>query len=124
MAKAENRQEEIKEIIENCTKCGMCKSICPVFSIILEESSSPRGKIMLLEKDIYDQLLYNCSLCHACEQKCASGIKIVDAIRKARQILAENNKDTKENKEMIKNIQEAGNPFGREPEKSKKMYCC
>jgi glycolate oxidase iron-sulfur subunit len=122
--KTGNQVEEIQEIVEKCTKCGMCKAVCPVFSAILEESSSPRGKMLLLNSNIYDKLLYDCTLCKACELRCMSKIGICEAIRKARQVLAENNKELKESKEMISNIKEYGNPFGKEPEKSKKLYCC
>ena len=41
---SENAKEEIKDIIEKCVKCGMCKSLCPVFKIIREETTGPRGR--------------------------------------------------------------------------------
>ena len=121
---AENAKIAVKEIVEKCIKCGMCKSLCPVFRIEREEAKSPRGKAILLDKDIYDRLLYECSLCKACEKKCPLDLKLCDAFRKARVVLVENKKETKENKEMMKNILKEGNPFGKIKGKPKKLYCC
>lgn len=120
---SENAKEEIKEIIEKCVKCGMCKSICPVFGVIREESIGPRGKVMLLEKEIYDKVMYECALCKACEQKCPLDLKLCDAFKEARKILVKEKKETPENKEMIKNIRDSGNPFGKQVKKGK-FYCC
>ena len=121
---AENAAWEIIDIVDKCIECGMCKSLCPVFKIIREESISPRGKAKMLKKEIYDKIVYECSLCKACEVKCPANVKLCDAFRKARLVLVEHNKETKENKEMIKNIREYGNPFGKDAGKSKKLYCC
>lgn len=118
-----NAIEEIQEIIEKCTACGMCKALCPVFSILKEETLSPRGKVLILKKDIYDKIIFDCSLCKACEVKCAQQLKLCEAFKKARLILAENNKATDANKEMIENIRKFGNPFGKQAEKGK-FYCC
>lgn len=122
---AENAKGEVEEIIEKCVKCGLCKSLCPVFKIVREETISPRGKVLILEKDIYDKIVYECSLCKACEEKCPLGLKLCDAFRKARKVLVESGKETKENKEMIRNIRRDGNPFGKvSGKKIGKLYCC
>jgi len=121
---ADNAIEEVQEIVEKCVKCGLCKALCPVFRVMHEEILSPRGKAMILQENIYDKIIYDCTLCKACEIKCPLNLKLCDAFRKARLILAEKGKTTKENKEMIKNIKDYGNPFGKEAGKSKKLYCC
>jgi len=121
---AENAKEEINEIVEKCIKCGMCKSLCPVFKIVREETISPRGKATILDNKVYDKIVYQCSLCKACEQKCPLNLKLCTAFKKARQVLVETGKETEENKEMIKNIRQDGNPFGKSKGKSGKLYCC
>jgi len=121
---AENAVEEIREIVEKCTACGMCKALCPVFSVMREEALSPRGKAIILRNNAYNEIIYECSLCKACEQRCPLGIKLCSAFRKARQVLAANSRETGANKEMIKNIRAEGNPFGKEKGNSKKLYCC
>ena len=121
---ADNAKEEIEEIVSQCIRCGMCKSLCPVFGVIREETVSPRGKAMILDKKVYDKIVYECSLCKACEEKCPLKLKLCDAFRKARKVLVESGKETEENKEMIKNVKEFGNPFGKVSGKIGKLYCC
>lgn len=120
---ADNAKQEVEEIIEKCVKCGLCKSLCPVFRIIREETISPRGRTILLDKKVYDKILYDCSLCKACESKCPLDLKLCSAFLKARVVLVESGKETKENKEMIKTIRQDGNPFGKKIKKGK-FYCC
>lgn len=122
---ADNAKEEIEEIVEKCVKCGLCKDLCPVFRIVREESVSPRGKTMILDEGVYDKIVYECSLCRGCEQKCPLDLKLCDAFRKARKVLVEKGQETKENREMIKNIRKDGNPFGKlTGKKPGKLYCC
>jgi len=119
----QNLINEIQEILEPCMKCGLCKSFCPVFKILREESSSPRGHSILLSEKTINKIVFECTLCKACEQKCPLDLKICDAIKKAREVLVLKNKELKSNKEMISNIEKTGNPFGNNSEKDK-LYCC
>ncbi len=120
-----NLLNEINEILSLCIKCGMCKSLCPVFKVLREESVSPRGKAILLNEGILDKIVFQCTLCKACEEKCPLDLKICDAVRKARQILVLSGKELKENQEMIDNVRRTGNPFGKNIDKNKeKFYCC
>jgi len=121
---ARNIAEEIQEIIEKCIKCGMCKSLCPVFLTMREEYLSPRGRTILMLNKEFDEIFFKCNLCKACENKCPLKLKVWEAIRKAREVLNLKNKQLKGNKEMIKNVKETGNPFGKNPEKAGKLYCC
>lgn len=119
-----NLEEEIFEELEKCFNCGLCKARCPVFNVLFEEHNSPRGRIRLLKRKIFDQTIFNCTLCKSCEEACPIGINITDNFRKARTILSVRNKNTKENKEMIKNIRKFKNPFGNKTNDPKKLYCC
>lgn len=124
---AENLLEEVNEELSKCIKCGMCKSLCPVFKTLREEAVSPRGKAILLSEKTLDKIVFKCNLCGACEKKCPLNLKICDSIKKAREALVLKNKGLKSNEEMIKNIRKEGNPFGSEKdlEKNKdKLYCC
>jgi Fe-S oxidoreductase len=122
---ANNLIEEIGEILEPCVKCGMCKSLCPVFKVLREESASPRGKICLLSDEILDKIVFHCNLCKACETQCPLNVKVCDAIRKAREAMVLKGKGLSSNKEMIDNVRKSGNPFGKMTEDDKKkLYCC
>lgn len=119
-----NAIEEASEILENCIKCGMCKSLCPVFKILKEESISPRGHSILLQNKILQETLFQCNLCKACEQKCPLNLKICDAILKARESISISKKNIKGNNEMIEKVRKTGNPFGGEEPQGDKLYCC
>lgn len=123
---AENLINEIQEILEPCVKCGMCKSLCPVFKILREEAYSPRGHAILLNEKIIEKIVFECNLCKACEEKCPLNLKICDAIKKAREVLVLKGKELSQNKEMIENIRKTGNPFGnaKDLDKKDKLYCC
>ena len=115
---------EVSEAVRPCIKCGMCKSLCPVFKTIREESVSPRGKAILLSDKTLDKIFFQCTLCKACEEKCPLNLKICDAVKKAREALVLSGKELEQNKEMIKNIRKTGNPFGENTENKDKLYCC
>lgn len=119
-----NLEIEIKESMERCIKCGMCKSLCPVFKAMREEYYSPRGKAMIMSEKIMDKILFQCTLCGACEKKCPLKIKVWEGVRKSRELMVLRGKELEENKEMIKNIRETGSPFGKDPDKDGKLYCC
>jgi len=120
----QNLIEEAAETIQNCIRCGMCKSLCPVFKSVKEEELSPRGHSILLDQKIINDLLFQCTLCKACEQKCPLNLKICTAIRNAREALVLEEKGLKSNKEMIKNTRETGSPFGKGKPDKDKLYCC
>jgi len=119
-----NTEDEMQGILEECIKCGLCKSLCPVFDIMREEYYSPRGKAIMLSERFVDKIVFECNLCKACEKKCPLKIKVWEAVRKAREVSNLKGKELESNKEMIKNIRESGNPFGKNTDKKDKLYCC
>ena len=122
---AANLMEEASEIFSSCVRCGMCKAICPVFKVLKEERVSARGKGILLSDKIMNKVVFECTLCKGCEQKCPLGIKICDAIRKAREAMVLKGKGLKSNEKMIENVRKFGNPFGMgEVGDKEKLYCC
>ena len=120
----ENLVEQIQEDIEKCINCGMCKGRCPIFQTLKEEFNSPRGRVNLLKSKIFDKVLFQCSLCKSCEVNCPLKLKLPDAFRKARQVMADAKKDPKGNRDMISNVRKYGNPFGKVDGKPKTLHCC
>lgn len=119
-----NLVEEITEILDKCIKCGMCKSLCPVFKALKEEEVSPRGHSILLKNRVLRESIFKCNLCKACERKCPLNLKICDAIIRARESLTLKEKNIKTNREMIENVRKTGNPFGGKKPQGDKLYCC
>lgn len=109
---SENAKEEVKEIVEKCFKCGLCKPFCPVLRVMREEQFSPRGKAIILDNNVYEKIVYDCTLCKACEKKCPIKLKLCDAIIKARKVLVEERREPAELKEMIDKLDRTGNIFG------------
>ena len=95
-----NALNQIKEIIEPCIKCGLCKSSCPFFKFLKKEHLSPRGQIALLQNNVLDYTIFKCSLCKACEKKCPLKINICEAIILARKLSVLMKKELKENQKL------------------------
>jgi len=111
-----NAKEEVIEICEKCIKCGLCKELCPVFKVLREEAGSPRGHAIMLSNKIYDKMVFDCTLCKACEEKCPLSLRLCTAIKKARQVLNLKEKENPANKEMLKRFLEGENPYEDEEE--------
>jgi len=116
---SDNAKEEIKEIVEGCIKCGLCRSLCPVFRVMREEQYSPRGKAVILDNGFYEKIVYDCTLCKACEKQCPANLKLCSAFIKARGVLVKQKKELASNREMIKNLDKTGNIYGEKKEEEK-----
>ena len=108
----DNAKTEIKELVHGCVKCGLCKELCPVLKVLKEEQYSPRGKAIMLDNFSIEKIVFDCTLCKACEKKCPANLKLCDAFIRAREVLVRQKRDSHENREIIKNLEKTGNPFG------------
>jgi glycolate oxidase iron-sulfur subunit len=72
--------ERLKKEWESCVKCGLCRSVCPVFKELRQEPFVARGHISLLSEFIKGNFdfdsekskdyLYKCLLCTTCVEAC------------------------------------------------------
>ncbi|HEC83280.1 MAG TPA: (Fe-S)-binding protein [Firmicutes bacterium] len=85
--------QAVRSEIDRCLKCGLCRSVCPVFAEILDESGCARGKIALVESladgelglsSIFSDRLSKCLNCKSCMEVCPSGIKVDEIVLAAR----------------------------------------
>jgi glycolate oxidase iron-sulfur subunit len=86
--------DEVKE----CSKCGKCRSVCPIFLRLKDEVMSPRGRISLIEAMLrggltdsskYLDTVRFCLRCSRCSGVCPSGIEAEGIVQSARELLAE-----------------------------------
>ena len=76
-----------------CSRCGFCQSVCPIFGITLRPAYNARGKMLLLKEvmegtlELSDELvetLFQCTTCGACAENCPSGVNVPDIIKQVR----------------------------------------
>jgi glycolate oxidase iron-sulfur subunit len=88
-----NNKFDYTAISDQCIKCGKCKSVCTIFQVNQDETTSPRGFIDLLgaykrdeleldktAKDIFE----SCFLCTNCVEVCPNSLQtdmIIEQVR-------------------------------------------
>ncbi len=79
--------------LDKCIQCGFCLQHCPTYRILAVETESPRGRIHLIEAAAqgripidarFEEHMYVCLGCRACETACPSGVKFGTIIEAAR----------------------------------------
>ncbi len=73
------------DLLKACVHCGMCLSSCPTYRITGLEVSSPRGRLWLMsgvsegrisiDDPTFQEQMYQCLNCRACEAVCPSGVQ-------------------------------------------------
>ena len=90
----------LTDVIKECSKCGKCRSVCPVFQEANDEVMSPRGRISLIEallegglssSEGYVDTIRACIKCSRCSNVCPVSIKMEQVTQTAREMLAEQN---------------------------------
>ena len=106
---------------EKCRFCFMCRHLCPVQLQTGKEINTPRAKGLVLsmvnkgaatfDKDMA-QTMYECLLCDACVNDCATGYQPPVYIREARTEAVVNDLAPAAVTELIENVEESGNIYG------------
>ncbi len=81
-------------LLQDCVHCGMCLPTCPTYRLTGNEASSPRGRLWMMKAvadgrmdlldPAFDEQMYQCLNCRACEAVCPSGVQygpLVEASR-------------------------------------------
>lgn len=89
--------ESAKKNIDSCRFCWMCRHICPIGNVTGQERNTARARALSLSmvargsadfsEDIIDNV-YQCALCRACTNDCATGYDPVVYTKEARLMAA------------------------------------
>ena len=86
-------ERKYREQILQCSKCGFCQAVCPVYGATLRPALNARGKMLLLKEvmdgkiELNDELietLFQCTTCASCFENCPSGVNVPDIIKQVR----------------------------------------
>lgn len=80
--------EQIKEEIYKCSKCGLCKSVCPIYLATKNEMYLPRGRFIILNSlfnkkpsNEFTKNLDICLHCNLCKDFCPSNINSAEIFK-------------------------------------------
>lgn len=106
---------------EKCRFCFMCRHLCPIQLQTGKEVNTPRAKGLLLsmlnkgaaefDRDMA-QTMYECLICDACVNDCATGYQPPLFIREARTEAVVNDLAPKAVMKLIDNVDATGNIYG------------
>jgi len=86
-------ERKFREQILQCSRCGFCQAVCPVYGATLRPALNARGKMLLLKEvmdgkiELNDELietLFQCTTCASCYVNCPSGVNVPEIIKQAR----------------------------------------
>jgi len=91
------------DILTQCMHCGLCLPVCPTYSLVGIERSSPRGRIRLIKENAAGRLsltetfideMYFCLDCQACATVCPAGVNYGQLVEAARAQIYESKKES------------------------------
>ena len=86
-------EKRFRDQILQCSRCGFCQAVCPVFGATLRPSINARGKMLLLKEvmegriELGDELidtLFQCTQCAGCVENCPSEVRVPEIIQQVR----------------------------------------
>lgn len=87
--------DEVKQNILKCSRCGLCQGVCPVFEEIKDEKTTARGKLMQIwglkkgDLKLNSKILKNfdlCLNCDKCKLNCPSGVDTTGVFNKEKKL--------------------------------------
>jgi Fe-S oxidoreductase len=107
------------EDLNSCMQCGMCAGICPWRMVGGEFNVRKMIRMGQLGLEGFESpdVLYGCTTCNYCVQRCPRGVKIIDVMRSMRGMIAEAGTIPQALKTMSGSIFSNGNPWSEVREK-------
>lgn len=108
------------ELAHQCVKCSACRQVCPTYSVVKEERSSPRGRLALAEA-VVDGILpltedvaaqwNQCAMCRRCEWICPNEVEYKEIMFRARNMAKEKSEKDYFKTVVFKGLSMMGNPL-------------
>ncbi|MCX7738452.1 MAG: (Fe-S)-binding protein [Hydrogenothermaceae bacterium] len=108
------------ELAHQCVKCSACRQVCPTYSVVKEERSSPRGRLALAEA-VVDGILpltedvaaqwNQCAMCRRCEWICPNEVEYKEIMFRARNMAKEKSEKDYFKTVVFKGLSIMGNPL-------------
>jgi len=85
--------KKYREQVLQCSRCGFCQAVCPVYGATLRPSYNARGKMLILKEVMEDKIplddelvetLFQCTTCASCYKNCPSGVNVPEIIKQVR----------------------------------------
>jgi glycolate oxidase iron-sulfur subunit len=89
---------EMQKAVLECTFCGSCQAVCPVYAKVGADDAAARGRLFQLralaegrikKSAVLAESVSRCALCLACKSACPASIKTTDLFLKFRGQVAE-----------------------------------
>jgi glycolate oxidase iron-sulfur subunit len=96
--------------LHNCSKCGLCLSVCPTYKVALQEHASPRARLQLIKyyenselisSSGLKEIISKCLMCGSCAAICPSGINHYSKFMEMRTKMARDHGEKIEIKSLV-----------------------
>jgi Fe-S oxidoreductase len=114
--------EARRKAVVQCSRCGFCRAVCPIFDLTKRPLTNARGKMILLKEVMEGKLpvtegvaqaLLRCTTCMNCTANCPSGADPQEVIKAARKDMVGMGFDNLF-KKMGEVVEKYGNIYGEE----------
>ena len=114
--------EKRRKAITQCSRCGFCRAVCPIFDLTKRPITNAHGKIILLKQVLEGKLpateevakaMLRCTACMNCTVNCPSGVDPQEIIKAARRDMVGMGFDNLF-KAMGEVVEKYGNIYGEE----------
>jgi Fe-S oxidoreductase len=114
--------EKKHKAITQCSRCGFCRAVCPIFELTKRPAANARGKMILLKEVMEGKLpategvaqaLLRCTTCMNCTVNCPSGVDPQEVIKTVRKDMVDAGFDNLF-KAMGEVVEKYGNIYGEE----------
>jgi glycolate oxidase len=108
-------------VLNACTYCGFCKSVCPTLAALGWDSGGAKGRLMasyaLLKGDLKpdDELverIFSCTLCMDCTRRCPTSVDTAPIVEAARADLVRAGFRNPVHEAIIEKVRQTGNIYG------------